>query len=89
MDDTLFNIHMKAAEAVGKDKACRNKTGFQTETAAYKAADAHNRWEGRKHDVEVYPCPFCRLWHLGGIWPVEKMLETIQKHEEKSSVSQV
>jgi len=71
MDEELHSLHLQVAYKVGKERSCGKKTKFLTEEKAQKAVEAHNNWEGRKHDVEAYPCPFCEGWHIGRIMPIE------------------
>jgi hypothetical protein len=71
MDQRLYDLHLRAGLISGREKTCGKKTPYDTEALAQKAADAHNRWKERKHDVEPYPCAFCQQWHIGGIMPLE------------------
>ncbi len=70
MDQYLHDLHLRAGQLSGREKTCGKKTRYASEALALKAAEAHNRWRMRKHDVEPYPCAFCREWHIGGIMPV-------------------
>ncbi|KKR00235.1 MAG: hypothetical protein UT24_C0015G0043 [Candidatus Woesebacteria bacterium GW2011_GWB1_39_12] len=79
MEKKLFKLHFRAAKFLGSEKVCRNKIKHPTEEKALRAMMHHNEWDGREHDVEIYPCPFCNQWHLGGIWPtdnIEKFLKS-------------
>ena len=76
MNEKLYNLHLESGRIAGRDKTCGKKNAFETEEAAQKASDAHNRWEKRHHDVEPYPCAFCEKWHIGGVMSVE-LLESI------------
>lgn len=71
MDTEIYNLHLEAGRKSGSEKTCGKKNKFVDEQAAQKAADAHNRWDKRKHDVEPYPCAFCSQWHIGNIMPVD------------------
>ena len=64
-------IHLKAGKLCGRERTCGMKRGFDAEEKAIAAANAHNRWDGRLHDVEAYPCPFCHYWHIGKIMPLD------------------
>jgi hypothetical protein len=48
---------------------CRGKQAYPTATDAWRALHGlHGRTphKGRKrHNLEVYRCPVCHLWHLG------------------------
>lgn len=50
---------------VGLRVVC-NKFTYETLEDAERAAEAHNRWPGRDHDVEAYHCLFCGKYHKGG-----------------------
>lgn len=71
MEQELYNLHINAGLKAGEEKTCGKKTKYADETAANKAAQSHNKWEKRRHDVEAYPCAFCKQWHIGGIMPRE------------------
>ena len=71
MEQFLYDLHLTAGRIAGPERTCGKKQKFATETAAVKAAGHHNKWEGRRHDVEPYPCFFCEQWHIGGEIPVE------------------
>lgn len=73
MNDEVYNLHLRAGELSGVERTCGKKNSFLTEEAAQKAANAHNRWDKRKHDVEPYPCFFCKTWHIGNIMPIERL----------------
>ena len=49
------------------ERSCGKKQKFPDRIKAQAGADAHNRWAGRSHDVEMHPCPFCEQWHIGRI----------------------
>lgn len=57
----------------GKDRACTGKHVYETLEDAERAASAHNRWDGRDHDVEPYQCPHCHKFHKG-----RKMAELVE-----------
>ncbi|GEM_PF-4998167 len=82
MDTTLYNLHLRAGQICGKDKTCAGKKPFDEEDAAQRAANAHNRWEGRRHDVEPYPCAFCEQWHIGRIMPIAELEAFITEKSE-------
>ena len=78
MEEELRRLHLKAGEVAGRDKTCGKKHAYLTEEVAQKAANNHNKWKERRHDVEPYPCAFCKQWHIGGVMSV-RVLETIAK----------
>jgi hypothetical protein len=70
VDQRLHDLHLRAGQLSGREKTCGRKTPYASEGLALAAAEAHNRWQERKHDVEPYPCAFCQQWHIGGIMPL-------------------
>jgi hypothetical protein len=76
METYIYELHLRAGLISGQERTCGKKAAHATEALAVKAAEAHNRWENRRHDVEAYPCAFCHQWHVGGIMPVS-VLESI------------
>jgi hypothetical protein len=84
MDERIKQLHLEAGHKSGREKTCGKKNAFVTEEAAQKAANTHNRWKERRHDVEPYPCAFCHEWHIGNIMPIE-LLEAIAKGEESEN----
>jgi hypothetical protein len=80
MEERLYQLHQEAGRVCGRETTCGKKHGYETEEEAGRAAEAHNRWEGRRHDVEPYPCYFCAMWHIGRIMP-EAILEEIIRSE--------
>lgn len=80
MDERLYNLHLEAGRIAGQERTCGKKNAFADEPAAQKAADAHNRWDKRRHDVEPYPCAFCNQWHIGNKMPVEVLEQIINEH---------
>lgn len=85
MNEQLYQLHLKAAQKVGEQRTCGKKTRFISEEKAQRAAEAHNTWIGRRHNVEPYPCPFCNQWHIGGIMPME-ILQVITKCFERKNM---
>ena len=78
MSPELHELHLQAGKLAGVEKTCGSKRSFSTEENAEKAALHHNQWKGRKHDVEPYPCYFCKQWHIGGIMPLEVLQKFVQ-----------
>jgi hypothetical protein len=76
MDQRLYELHWRAGLVSGREKTCGKKTTYESEDLATQAAAAHNRWSKRRHDVEPYPCAYCRKWHVGKIMPLA-LLEAI------------
>jgi hypothetical protein len=73
MDERLYELHLRAGRICGQEKTCGGKHAYEGEAEAERAAEAHNRWAERRHDVEPYPCAFCRKWHIGRVIPPEAM----------------
>lgn len=67
MDHKTYEWHLQKGKEAGIDKTCGKKIAFDTEEKGIKAANHHNNWDGRNHDVETYPCYFCNKWHIGRI----------------------
>jgi hypothetical protein len=84
MEQHIYELHLRAGLISGREKTCGKKTAHETEELAINAAEAHNRWEKRRHDVEPYPCAFCRKWHIGGIMPIS-LLESILEGDISAS----
>jgi hypothetical protein len=78
MEEKLYRLHLEAGRICGQERTCGSKRGFNTEAEADKAAQAHNAWKERKHDVEPYPCYFCAKWHIGGIMTEDRLLTILQ-----------
>lgn len=70
--DTIFRTN-PIRQLCGQEKTCGSKHAYESEGEAERAAQAHNRWSERRHDVEPYPCAFCRKWHIGRVMPPEAM----------------
>ena len=87
MDEGTKKLHLAAAkrigEKLGEHRVCGKKIAFETEEKAIRAMNHHNKWEGRNHDVEHYPCPFCEKWHIGCIMPEDVMKEIAEKADEE------
>lgn len=73
-----YKLHEKISRKLGEERTCGTKHRFATEALANKAAEEHNRWRKRSHDVEAYPCCFCGRWHIGKIIP-PKIIKRIVK----------
>jgi len=71
MDTEIYNLHLEAGRKAGVERTCGKKARHPDEEQARKAAEAHNRWDKRHHDVEPYPCAFCGQWHIGRVMPVD------------------
>lgn len=51
------------SERAKKQRMCGRKVGHPNRDAARTARFAFQRAYGER--LEIYQCPYCRLWHLG------------------------
>lgn len=65
MDEQTAGIHLRAGEAYGRDATCGQKIDYQSEESADRAASAMNNKGKSRHELEPYPCFWCRGWHVG------------------------
>lgn len=63
MEEELYNLHLQAGLIIGQDYTCGKKQQHQTEEHAAKAAARLNQSGKAHHEVEPYPCAFCKKWH--------------------------
>lgn len=71
MDKEIYEKHIEAALIAGVESACGKKVKHPTEDVANKVANSLNVAKEKKGEikrVEAYPCPFCNMWHVGGIY---------------------
>ena len=73
MNEYIYKLHLIAGRNAGIEKTCGNKNKFENIEDAQRAANAHNHWEKRNHDVEPYPCFFCETWHIGRIMSLDEL----------------
>lgn len=85
IDHKMMLLHLYAGYRAGEDRTCGKKVRY-SEESAIRSAEAMNKKPTTRHEVEAYPCPFCNHWHLGGVWPVERMQALLEK-EEKAEMS--
>lgn len=71
MPNELYELHLQVGLKAGIERTCGKKNPYNSFVTAQKAANSHNRWDKRNHDVEPYPCAFCLQWHLGKIMPID------------------
>lgn len=56
----------KACEKDRKRRSCEEKTPYDTELDAYRAAQRRNReCPIRYSDIGHYKCDYCARWHIG------------------------
>jgi hypothetical protein len=79
MEKEIYDLHLQSGKIAGEAKTCGKKNKYPTEEGAIKAANSHNKWEKRWHDVEPYPCAFCNQWHIGNIMPPNVMKAIIKE----------
>lgn len=81
MNVFYYQLHLHASKKAGYSRSCEGKRQFPVENEALTAAQAHNRWPKRRHDVEPYPCAFCGKWHIGGKMPLVTLIKSYFKEE--------
>jgi hypothetical protein len=81
MEQNLIRLHTIAGLYCGQEYTCGKKIRYPTEEGATKAATALNKRPEtkKKYDVEPYPCPFCREWHVGRKMSVEELTDIEKK----------
>lgn len=65
MDDNTMLLHLLAGLAMERESVCGDKLRHPSEEKAANHAEWLNERSG-DHKVEVYPCPYCLFWHVGG-----------------------
>jgi hypothetical protein len=65
MNEDIYNLHLNAGKAIGKDKTCDRKIDYKAEEKAIEAADRMNSKPNTRNILEAYPCAFCQGWHIG------------------------
>lgn len=65
MDEVIYNAHIKAGLAAGIEATCGKKQNHKDEESAMKASASLNKSKNKRHEVEPYPCAFCKGWHIG------------------------
>lgn len=68
MDARQYILRAVTALVAGTEKACLNKVRYGGFPVAREAAKAINGQPNNKlYKVDVYPCPWCRGYHVGRI----------------------
>lgn len=81
MDSDISALHLEVGRICGEERTCGTKIQHETLENAERAADAHNKWRKKRHDVQPYPCHFCKQWHIGGVMTVEDLERIIELGE--------
>jgi hypothetical protein len=71
----MVQLHLAAGEACGRLATCGTKVNHGTEESAAKAAASLNRSGKARHEVEPYPCFWCKGWHVGRKMSAEELLK--------------
>jgi hypothetical protein len=80
MDEWIKLIHLTVGERCGRDRTCGHKIDHGSEENAIKVATKMNIRLNKRHDVEPYPCYFCKGWHVGRKMGIDELLR-IAKEE--------
>jgi hypothetical protein len=86
MNEAIYNLHLNAGQAIGKDKTCGCKIDYKTEVTASEAADSAKRTlrermnskPNTRNILEAYPCAFCQGWHIGRAMTREELESYIE-----------
>jgi hypothetical protein len=78
MNEDIYNLHLTAGMAIGREKTCGQKINYQTEETAIEAATRMNSKPNTRNILEAYPCIFCRGWHIGRAMTREELNSYIE-----------
>jgi hypothetical protein len=78
MNEDIYNLHLNAGKAIGKDKTCGCKIDYKTAEKANEAADLMNSKPNTRNILEAYPCAFCQGWHIGRAMTREELESYIE-----------
>lgn len=56
---------MKKKKKKHKKKSCVSKVGYKTIHGARRAIKSMNKKNFIFHELEVYHCKYCKMWHIG------------------------
>jgi hypothetical protein len=81
MEPSLIRLHTIAGLYCGQEYTCGNKVRHQTEEIATKTAIALNKRPEpkKKYEIEPYPCPFCKAWHVGRKMSIDELTDIEKK----------
>jgi len=65
MEEVTYRLHLWAGIIAGRENTCDGKVDYKSEETATKAADEMNAKPSTRHELEPYPCAFCKGWHIG------------------------
>lgn len=63
MHQRIYNTHIKAGLAYGREATCGTKIDYKSEGTAEKSARA--MWDKTGKEFDHYPCAWCKGWHIG------------------------
>lgn len=78
MNEDIYNLHLNAGRAIGKDKTCACKIDYKSEETAIEAADRMNSKPNTRNILAAYPCAFCQGWHIGRAMTREELEHHIE-----------
>lgn len=73
MEQRMIDAHIKAGLAAGQERTCGKKINYGSEETAAKASNSMNKSGKARHELEPYPCAFCKGWHIGRKMSVEEL----------------
>lgn len=69
MEQELDDLYFKVGLIKGIDVTCSNKVSYETGKSAFKnAKKLSNKLD---ENIGIYPCAFCKKWHVGNLIPKE------------------
>lgn len=81
MDKELHKLHLEVGKVCGEEKTCGKKIDYKSEETAEKAASSMMK-KGSK-DLEPYPCPFCKGWHIGRLMNKEELYSILKNNNRR------
>ena len=67
--EELDDLYFKVGLIKGIDVTCSNKVSYETGKSAFKnAKKLSNKLD---ENIGIYPCAFCKKWHVGNLIPKE------------------
>ena len=81
MDEDIYNLHLEAGKAIGRDKTCGRKIDYKTEQKAIESATRMNLKPNTRNILEAYPCAFCHGWHIGRAMTKEELESYIERSD--------
>ena len=79
MNEEIYNLHLEAGMAVGKDKTCGCKIDYKSEEKAIEAATQMNGKPNTRNILEASPCAFCRGWQIGRAMTIAELESYLER----------